>query len=110
MASSMTALNMPSQNGAAGLSRQRLADSLNALGAAFQTLASTYSPASVRKAAYMVVAIRGMNSVAGSPAASRSSSHSQTKSEQRIFLMRAFSLSFWSASDLLATGLGSLPV
>src|SRR5687767_11353045 len=81
-ASSMTVLKMPSQNGASGLSSHCSTDSLSAFAEAFQTFASTYSPASVRSAAYMVVAMRGMNSVAvASLASSRSSFHSHTKSE-----------------------------
>src|SRR5678815_517212 len=81
-ASSMTDLKTPSQKGACGSFSQRSADSLSALPEAFQTLASTYSPASVRMATYMVTAMRGMNSVAAAAASasSLSNSHSHRKS------------------------------
>ena len=59
----------------------------------------------------MVMAMRGMNSVAAaSSASSRCNSHSQTKSEHFILRMRAFSLSVSCGSGFAATGLGSAPV
>jgi hypothetical protein len=58
-------------------------------------------------AAYMLVAMRGMNSVAPQSASSRAEFHSQTKSEHFIFRMRGLFLVGELGSALAGTGFGT---